>query len=88
LLDQARAVGAEAILTHHHKCHREWSKFSSPELPVIHYHDLLLEALGKRVPDRFRHLWQLAEEEILAETRPSWESWGIEEAEARRRRFA
>ena len=84
LLAQARAVGAEAILTHHHKCHREWSKFSSPELPIIHYHDLLLEALGVKIPDRFRHLWQLGEEEILEETRPMWESWNIEEAEARR----
>ena len=84
LLEQARAVGAEAIVTHHHKCHREWSKFSSPELPVIHYQTLLLEALGGAIPDRFRRLWQLDDPElILAETRPYWESWGIREASAR-----
>jgi hypothetical protein len=85
LLAQARAVGAQAIVTHHHKCHREWSKFSSARLPVIHYQSLLAKALGITIPDRFRHLWQLDDVElILAETRPYWESWGIEEDEARR----
>ena len=84
LLEQARAVGAEAIVTHHHKCHREWSKFSSARLPVIHYQSLLAKALGVRIPDRFRHLWQLDDVElILAETRPYWESWGIVEDNAR-----
>jgi hypothetical protein len=84
ILEQARAVGAEIIVSHHHKCHREWSKFSSPELPVMHYHSLLLEALGITIPDRFVHLWQLDDaEQILAETRPYWESWGMTEDEAR-----
>jgi hypothetical protein len=85
LLEQARAVGADAIVTHHHKCHREWSKFSSAQLPVIHYQSLLAKALGITIPDRFRHLWQLDDvEQILIETRPYWESWGIVEDEARR----
>lgn len=84
LLEQARAVGAEAIVTHHHKCHREWSKFSSPELPVIHYQTLLAEALGVTIPDRFRRLWQIDDaERLLTETRPYWRSWGIEEQDAR-----
>jgi hypothetical protein len=84
LVAQADAVGAELILTHHHKCHREWSKFSSPRLPVVHYQTLLLEALGQTIPDRFRHLWQLDDaEQILAETRPYWESWRISEDDAR-----
>jgi len=84
LLEQARAVGAEAIVTHHHKCHREWSKFSSAQLPVIHYQSLLANALGVTIPDRFRRLWQLDDvDRILAETRPYWESWGIAEDKAR-----
>jgi Fe-S oxidoreductase len=86
LLDQARAVGADAIVTHHHKCTREWSKFGSPQLPVMHYQTLVADALGIDVPeDRFQRLWQLDDtEQILAETRPYWESWGIVESEARR----
>ncbi len=83
LLEQARAVGAEGILTHHHKCHREWSKFSSPELPVIHYQSLLLETLGIMIEDRFRRFWQLGPEQILQESRSYWESWDISEAKAR-----
>jgi heterodisulfide reductase subunit D len=85
LLDQARAAGADAILTHHHKCHREWSKFSSPQLPVMHYQTLLGDRLGIEVPeDRFQRLWQLDDtEQILAQTRPYWESWGITESTAR-----
>ena len=81
---QALEVGADAILTHHHKCHREWSKFSSPRLPVIHYQAVLGEALGMRVTDRFKVLWQLGDhEKILEKSRPQWESWGISEDDAR-----
>jgi hypothetical protein len=84
LLDQARAAGADAIVTHHHKCTREWSKFGSPELPIMHYQTLVADALGIEVPDRFQALWQLDDTElILTETRPYWESWGITEDEAR-----
>jgi hypothetical protein len=84
LLAQAEAVGAEGILTLHHRCQREWGKFSSPKLPIMHYHSLLLEALGTTVPDRFRRLWQMEADEILVETRPYWQAWGLDEAEAKR----
>jgi Fe-S oxidoreductase len=85
LLDQARAAGADAIVTHHHKCTREWSKFGSPQLPIMHYQTLVADALGIDVPDdRFQRLWQLDDtDQILAETRPYWQSWGIAEDEAR-----
>lgn len=81
---QARAVGADAILTHHHMCHREWSKFGSDRLPVIHYQHILAEALGVGVPDRFQMLWRLGDpERILEHSRPYWSSWGISESKAR-----
>lgn len=84
LAEQARAAGADAILTHHHMCHREWSKFSSHRLPILHYQALLGEALGMTVVDRFKVLWQLGDpEKILETSRPYWESWGISEADAR-----
>jgi hypothetical protein len=81
---QADAVGAQMILTHHHKCHREWSKFSTRRLPVVYYPALICEALGVAVRDRFQMLWQLGDpEKVLAQTRRHWESWGIPEERAR-----
>src|SRR5256885_10120336 len=77
LAEQARAAGAGMILTHHHKCHREWSKLSSPRLPVVYYPALISEALGIGAKDRFQMLWQLRDtDRIHAATRPYWESWG------------
>lgn len=85
LFEQALAAGAEAIVTHHHKCHREWSKFGSKRLPVIHYQTLLAEALGVDIPDRFQALWRLGDPaEILEQTRPHWTSWNVTEEEAKR----
>lgn len=84
LRTQADAVGADAILTHHHKCHREWSRFSTPRLPVIYYPALITEALGVTVPDRFQMLWHMKDlEHILEATREWWSSWGISEPDAR-----
>ena len=81
---QASAVGADMILTHHHHCTREWSKFSSSRLPITSYQLLLAEALGISVVDRFQVLWQLGDpERILEKSRPQWSSWGIAEDEAR-----
>jgi Fe-S oxidoreductase len=81
---RAAALGADAIVTHHHMCHREWSKFGSPALPVVHYQTLMAEALGIVIPDRFQTLWRLGDpEQVLEHTRPHWESWGIAEADAR-----
>jgi hypothetical protein len=84
LEQQAREAGADAIVTPHHACHREWCKFGSDRLPVIYYQSLVAEALGIRVPDRFQTLWRMADpERILEASRPHWESWGIAEDEAR-----
>jgi len=84
LQDQADAVGADAIVTHHHMCHREWCKFGTNRLPVLHYQSLLAEALGIRIPDRFQTLWKLGDpEKVLQQTRRHWESWGMDEKDAR-----
>jgi hypothetical protein len=84
LEEQARRVEADAIVTHHHFCHREWSKFGSDRLPILHYQSILLSALGVDVPDRFQMLWQLGDAELVLErTRPHWESWKITEPAAR-----
>lgn len=90
LLEQARAAGADTIVTNHHSCHREWSKFGSSRLPVMYYQSLVAEGLGIEIPDRFQILWRQGDpEKILELTRPHWESWNIAESEAREmvRRF-
>ena len=84
-LDQARAVGADTIVSPHHQCHREWCKFASRDLPIVHFLSLVAEGLGLSVPDRFQMLWSLGDpEKVLAQSRPYWESWGMPEDEARR----
>jgi hypothetical protein len=84
LEEQARAVGADAIVTPHHMCHREWSKFGSSRLPIVYYQSLVAEALGVSVPDRFQTLWRLGDvDRIVEASRPHWESWGIDETVAR-----
>lgn len=81
---QAEAANADIIITPHHKCHREWSKFGSERVPVMHYTVLLAQALGVTVPDRFQILWRTADpEKILEMTRPQWQSWNLSEPEAR-----
>jgi hypothetical protein len=81
---QADEAGADMILTHHHFCTREWSKFSSRRLPIMSYQLVLAEALGVQIVDRFRTLWQLGDpDKILEKSRPQWESWGLSETEAR-----
>ena len=84
LEDQARAASADMILTHHHHCTREWSKFSSSRAPITSYQLVLAEALGISIVDRFQVLWQLGDpEKVLEKSRPQWSSWGIDEDEAR-----
>lgn len=84
LAAQARLAGADMIVTHHHMCHREWCKFGSERLPIVHYQSILAAALGIDISDRFQFLWRLGRPElVLEETRPYWESWGIAEATAR-----
>jgi cysteine-rich protein len=81
---QAKAADADLIVTPHHKCHREWTKFASERLPVVHFTSVLAEAMGIEIPDRFQILWRLGDTEKIVEmTRPNWESWDIPEARAR-----
>ena len=77
--------GADTIVTLYHGCTRELGKFASDKLRVRHYISLVAEALGVSKPDRFSEYWRLGDEQtILERARPNWESWGIDEAEAKR----
>ena len=84
LVAQAKAAGADTLTTQHFGCHKEWSKFGSDRLPILHYLSLVGEALGVTVPDRYQTLWRLGDlSQILERSRPQWESWGMAEERAR-----
>jgi Fe-S oxidoreductase len=78
-------AGADTIVTLYHGCTRELGKFASDRLRVRHYISLVAEALGVSKPDRFSQYWRTGDvEQVLELSRPNWESWDIDEAEARR----
>jgi Fe-S oxidoreductase len=78
-------AGADTLVTLYHGCTREMGKFTSDRLKVRHYISVLAEALGVASPDRFSAYWRLGDpEQVVAASRPNWESWGIDEDEARR----
>lgn len=80
---QARALGADTLVTAYHKCQMEWSKFSSKNLAIREWMSLLAEALGVAYPDRFTTYWHLGDpQKIVEESRSEWESWGLTEQEA------
>jgi heterodisulfide reductase subunit D len=82
---QADAVGANTLLTPNHKCHREWSKFASPQVDCRCFLSIIADALGCGAPDRFQTYWRMGDPEaVLRAARPAWESWGLPEEEARR----
>lgn len=83
LSEQARAAGADTLVTPYHKCQMEWSKFASKKLAVREWMSVLAEALGVGYADRFTTYWHLGEpQEIVDRSRPEWTSWGLTEEEA------
>jgi Fe-S oxidoreductase len=83
LVEQARAVGADTLVTPYRRCQMEWSKLSSKRLAVREWISLLAEALGVPVEDRFTRYWHLGDpEEIVERSRAEWQSWGMTEEQA------
>lgn len=83
LVGQARAAGADVLVTPYHKCQMEWSKFASKRLAVREWMSLLAEALGVGQEDRFTTYWHLGDPaEIVRRSRAEWQSWGWTEQEA------
>lgn len=80
---QARARGADTLVTPYHKCQMEWSKFATKKLPVREWMSLLAEALGVGYEDRFTTYWQLGDPQRIVElSRAEWQSWGMTEQQA------
>jgi Fe-S oxidoreductase len=80
-----RDAGADTMVTLYHGCTRELGKFASERLRVRHYISILAEALGVSKPDRFSEFWRLGDpRQVVEASRPNWETWDIDEAEALR----
>jgi Fe-S oxidoreductase len=83
LVENARSIGAQTVVTPYHKCQKDWSKFSSKELSVRQWMSLLAEALGVGKEDRFTTYWHSGDpREIVERSRAEWSSWGLTEADA------
>jgi Fe-S oxidoreductase len=83
LADIAASLGADSIACQHQGCHQIWSRYSSERLVVQHAVSTLAEALGCSHPDRYQAAVRLGDAgEIVAQTRPNWESWGLTEERA------
>ena len=79
----AKARGFDTVACEHQGCHQVWSKYASDGLRVQHAVSILAEALGCAHPDRFQAAALLGSpEEIVAQTRPVWTTWDIDEAQA------
>jgi hypothetical protein len=79
----AAARGADTIACQHQGCHQIWSRYASDGLRVQHAVSILAEALGCSHPDRHQAAVRLATaDEVVAQTRPIWSTWGMNETEA------
>jgi hypothetical protein len=83
LAEQGGRAGADIIVCAHHRCAQEWGKFSSPSMEVRHYVSVLAGAMGLARPDRYHACWALPSiEDIVRETEPAWQSWGLGRTDA------
>jgi len=83
LAEMAAAHGADTIACQHQGCHQIWSRYASEGLRVRHAVSILAEALGCAHPDRYQAAVHLASaDEVVAQTRPIWSTWGMSENEA------
>ena len=83
LAEYAKQRGFDTVAAEHQGCHQVWSKYASDGLRVQHSISILAEALGCAHPDRYQAAAHLGSpEEIVAQTRAIWKTWGIDEAEA------
>ncbi|HEX2031578.1 MAG TPA: heterodisulfide reductase-related iron-sulfur binding cluster [Actinomycetota bacterium] len=56
LLEEARSLGADTVVTMYHSCHREWCEKHTDELGIRNYISLVAESLGCGTEDRYRDL--------------------------------
>lgn len=83
LLDEARALGADTVVTMYHSCQREWCDADSEQLRIRNYISIIAESLGCAAEDRYTKLRQSPDATaIAAASEPQWTShgWSAEKA--------
>ncbi len=85
MLDEAKAMGADTVVTLYHSCHREWCDAHTPELRIRNYISIVAESLGCDTEDRFTKLRNSNDPDaVLDASRAQWQSHGWEPDAARK----
>jgi hypothetical protein len=85
LAEMATARGADTVACQHQGCHQLWGRYASDRLAVRHAISILAEGLGCAHPDRAQAAAQLGDAaDVVEQTRPIWQTWGMSEEEALR----
>ena len=83
LAEMVTSLGADSLACQHQGCHQIWSRYASDRLTVQHAVSTLAQALGCAHPDRYQAAVRVGDaREIVEQTRPNWESWGLTEERA------
>lgn len=86
LLEEARAMGADTLVTISHACQREWCDAGGDDLEVRNYVSLVADALGIERDyevDLLGTFKRMADpEQIVERGRPAWSSHGLSEQQA------
>jgi Fe-S oxidoreductase len=84
-LAQARELGAQAIVSVYHSCHRELARYAGGQLEVLNYTSLVARALDLPEPeDRYQRYLNQDFESVAAELLPLAEAEGIRQDIAER----
>jgi heterodisulfide reductase subunit D len=84
LLSTARELGADAVATLYHSCHREWCVPAPEALTIRNYISIVAESLGCAAEDRHAVLRRLPDaDSTVAASRAQWATHGWSEDDAR-----
>jgi Fe-S oxidoreductase len=85
MFDEARALGADAVVVPYHSCYRQHCKMEITHgVETSHYVSLLAESLGIKVEERLKDLRRLDDvDAVLSALRPRINNFGYDEAEIR-----
>jgi heterodisulfide reductase subunit D len=84
LLSTARELGADAVATLYHSCHRDWCVPAPEALTIRNYISIVAESLGCAAEDRHAVLRRLPDaDSTVAASRAQWATHGWSEDDAR-----
>ena len=84
LINKAKDLGADTLVTPYHSCQRAWCEEGDERLAVRNYISIVAEALGCARRDYFQEFKKLNDADAIAAlSRPVWETHGLSEAQAK-----